>query len=285
MYDCYYNCVSVLSIVFLACFRPRMQVKDTLERSTTDFITKAVTTEKRYAYATVLGWNPDSTINEIHLDAVRVLLKSLKESTSDFVVLLTQQNPDAKNLLELEGAIVKYVSPVESSLDVAQFEPWFVSIALSKLRAFQLTEYDRVQLLDVDSFVWNGSSMDQLFTSFQQSNLVAEGLGADSPLRAGWLLIRPSETDYQQMESILKRGVFDSSKGWDGPDLPIDYPGWVSKIDDKWGFYGSQLEQGKSHREIINFLKKCCRNMSLTIACLIGHTRIALPLLLRFAEE
>ena len=256
-----------------------------LERSTTESITNVLTTEKRYAYATVLGWNPDNTINEIHLDAVRVLLKSLQESTSDFVVLLTRHNPDAKNLLQLEGAIVKYVSPVESSIDVAQFEPWFVSIALTKLRAFQLTEYDRIQLLDVDSFVWNGSSMDQLFTSFQQSNLVAEGLGADSPLRAGWLLIRPSETDYQQMESILKRGVFDSSKGWDGLDLPIDYPGWVSKIDDKWGFYGSQLEQGKSDREIINFFKKCCRNMSLTIACLFGRTRVALPLLLRFAEE
>ena len=80
---------------------------------------------------------------------------------------------------------MKYVSPIESSLDVAQFEPWFVSIA----RAFQQTEYDRVQLLDVDSFVWYGGSMDQLFTSFQQSNLVAEGLGADSPLHAGWLLI------------------------------------------------------------------------------------------------
>ena len=204
--------------------------------------------EKHYAYATVLGWNPDSTINEIHLDAVRVLLKSLVDSAADFVVLMTRQNPDVKNLLELEGAIVKYVSPVESSLDVAQFEPWFVSIALAKLRAFQLTEYDRVQLLDVDSFAWNDSSMDQLFTSFPQTNLVAEGLGADSPLRAGWLLIRPSGTDYEQLESILKRGVFDESKGWDGLNLPTDYPGWASEIEDKWGFYGSQLEQGMSHR-------------------------------------
>ena len=215
-----------------------------------------MTTEKHYAYATVLGWNPDSLINKIHLDAVRVLLKSLADSAADFVVLLTRNNPDAKSLLESEGAIVKYVSPVESSLEVAQFEHWFVSIALAKLRAFQLTEYDRVQLLDIDSFVWNHRSMDKLFTSFPQSKLVAEGLGADSPLRAGWLLIRPSKTDYEQMESILKRGVFDESKGWDGLDLPVDYPGWVSKIDDKWGFYGSQLEQGKSHHVLIKFLEK-----------------------------
>ena len=215
--------------------------------SITDSVTEVVSTEKHYAYATVLGWNPNSSINEIHLDAVRVLLKSLVDSAADFVVLLTRQNPDVKSLLELEGAIVKYVNPVESSLDVAQFEPWFVSIALAKLRAFQLTEYHRVQLLDVDSFVWNGSSMDQLFTSFPQANLVAEGLGVDSPLRAGWLLIRPSGTDYEQMESILKRGIFDGSKGWDGFDLPVDYPGWTSSIDEKWGFYGSQLEQGKPY--------------------------------------
>lgn len=223
---------------------------DALKSPANDYFDKAATPEKRYAYVTVLGWNPDDTINNIHLDAVRVLRKSLADSPTDFVVLLTQPNPGATKLLESEGAVVKHVSPVKSSLDVPEFEPWFVDIALAKLRAFQLTEYDRVQLLDVDSFVWDYKSMDHLFASFPQSNLVAEGLGVDSPLRAGWLLIRPSQADYVQMENILRRGVFDVSKGWDSHDLPVDYPGWVSEVEDKWGFYGSQLEQGKLlHRE------------------------------------
>ncbi|KAL3795747.1 hypothetical protein HJC23_008234 [Cyclotella cryptica] len=153
-------------------------------------------------------------------------------------------------LLQAENAVVKRIEPVRYALDVPHFEPWFVDIALAKLRAFELTEYERVQVLDADSFVKDVDQLDKLFTSFLDAKLVAEGLGADSPLRAGWLLIQPSEVDFEEMQQILNRGVFDDDNGWDSLDLPVEYPGWISerKLAGNWEFYGSQLEQGKSLR-------------------------------------
>jgi hypothetical protein len=206
------------------------------------------TLEKKFAYVTVLGWNPDAEQNKVYLDAIRVLIKSLKGSIADFVVLLTYEDQEATSLLQAENAIVKRIDPVQYSLDVPHFETWFVKIALAKLRAFELTTYERVQVLDADSWVKGVDQLDKLFTSFSTAKLVAEGLGGDSPLRAGWLLIRPSETDFKEMQQILTRGVFDKDRGWDCLDLPVEYAGWNSdrKYPGNWEFYGSQLEQGNS---------------------------------------
>lgn len=197
---------------------------------------------------TVLGWNPDEKQNKVYLDAIRVLIKSLKGSIADFVVLLTYENKEATLLFQAENAIVKRIDPVQYSRDVPHFETWFVKIALAKLRAFELTKYERVQVLDADSWVKDVNQLDKLFTSFSTSKLVAEGLGADSPLRAGWLMIKPSEADFKEMQQILNRGVFDNDRGWDCLDLPVEYPGWNSqrKYPGNWEFYGSQLEQGNS---------------------------------------
>ncbi|KAL7474864.1 hypothetical protein ACHAW6_000815, partial [Cyclotella cf. meneghiniana] len=137
------------------------------------------------------------------------------------------------------------IAPLHHSLDVTYFEPWFVAIALAKLRAFELTKYARVQVLDVDTSVLEAENMDKLFTLFSDSKLVAEGLGSDSPLRAGWFMLQPSEKDFLNIQGILDRGVFTNEHGWDNLDLPVEYPGWKSSHPSRtWEFYGSQLEQG-----------------------------------------
>lgn len=203
----------------------------------------------RFAYASVLGWNPSAAQNKVYLDATRVLIRSLNGSEADYVVLMTYYDQEAESLLKSEGAIVKHVTPVKNSIDTDYFEPWFVDIAFSKLRAFELTEYTRVQLLDVDAAVWSAENMDKLFTSYPSAKLVAEGLGDDSPVRAGWLMIRPSHHDFRDITKLLERGVFSNKRGWDTLDLPVAYPGWrVSKSTNNWEFYGSQLEQGEKRR-------------------------------------
>ena len=50
------------------------------------------------------------------------VFKSLVDSDADFVVPMMQPKLDAKYLLELEGAVVKYICSVESSFDIAQCE-------------------------------------------------------------------------------------------------------------------------------------------------------------------
>jgi hypothetical protein len=204
------------------------------------------TATSKFAYASVLGWNPSAAQNKIYLDATRVLIRSLKDSKADYVVLMSYYDELVESLLKSEGAIVKQITPMKHSIDIDYFEPWFVDIAFSKLRAFELTEYTRVQLLDVDTAVWSYKNMDKLFTSYPGAKLVAEGLGNDSPIRAGWLMIRPSIRDFLDMQQLLERGVFSHQRGWDAQDLAVEYPGWkVSTSTNSWEFYGSQLEQGK----------------------------------------
>ena len=200
---------------------------------------------KNVAFASVLGWNPDEEQNKLYIDAMRVMIRSLKGATAAFVVLMMYKDEGAEALLTSEGAIVKHIAPMKHSLDTTYFEPWFVNIALAKLRAFELTGYDRVQVLDVDTYIKSADKMYELFSSFHDVNLVAEGLGSDSPLRAGWLMIKPSAEDFNNMQQLLERGEFTNEHGWDNLGLAVEYPGWTpAKPSNKWEFYGSQLEQG-----------------------------------------
>ena len=103
-----------------------------------------------YLISTILGKNPDESQSKLYVDAVRVLIKSLKDmgTASDILVLMMYDNFGVEHLLTTDGAIVKHIEPIEHERVIQNFEPWFVDIALAKLRAFQLTDYERVQLLD-----------------------------------------------------------------------------------------------------------------------------------------
>ena len=101
---------------------------------------------------TVLGKNPDESQNQLYVDAVRVLIKSLKDAgtAGDILVFMMYNDSRVEHLLTSDGAIVKRIKPIEYERKFENFEPWFVDIALAKLRAFQLKDYERVQLLDAD---------------------------------------------------------------------------------------------------------------------------------------
>jgi hypothetical protein len=213
---------------------------------------------KQFAFATVLGWSPPSSQNMLYLNAIRVLIRSLKTQRADTVVLMTYHDPEVESLLMADGAIVKLINRIEHSQDVAEFEDWFVDIALAKLRVFELTDYDRVQYLDADVVIDAKSSLDELFFSFPDSELVSEGLGTDSPLRAGWMMIKPSQSNFDAMEAILTEGSFDQVHGWNGLDLPVVYPNW--NTNSGWNFYGSSLEQGL----LFHFFYALPRSMSPT---------------------
>lgn len=204
---------------------------------------------ERFAYATVLGWSPSSSQNKLYLDAVRVLIRSLRHSATkaDIVVLMAYHDPETESLLLKENVIVKLINRIQHSQNIDEFEPWFADIALAKLRVFELASYHRVQLLDADVAIDGEGSLDKLFAFFPESKLVSEGLGSDSPIRAGWMMIKPSQSDFNAMESILKNGNFEKTRGWNRLNLPVKYPGWTKSGDQSrsdWNFYGSSLEQG-----------------------------------------
>lgn len=206
----------------------------------------------------MLGWNPDDDARHLYLEAALVWIHSLRESgtDADIIVLVNYDDPEMQETLEKAGAIVKRVDNLDRAWGGDEyFEPWFANVALAKLRAFQLTEYERVQFMDVDVSIDQRTNPDQLFLRWPNAKLVTEGLGGDSPLRAGWLMIRPSDADFEQLERIARDGKFDDKLGWDHLDLPVEYPGWEHGKGalNKWGFFGSQLEQGEEGNRFIYF--------------------------------
>lgn len=201
-----------------------------------------------YAYVTLLARNPDEKQRSMYVTAVRALIRSLQESgtTADIVVLMMYVDAEVKKTLQADGAIVKHVEPLAEPKKVDDFLPWFASAALAKLRVFELTQYKRIQFLDADVVLLENAKLDSLFSYEFGVPLVTEGLGTDSPIRGGWFMVRPSGARFKVLQALVKRGDFSKAKGWDQRDLAVDLPGWEPKSNtNKWGFYGSQLEQGK----------------------------------------
>ena len=132
------------------------------------------------------------------------------------------------------------------------------------------------------SLIEGGKSLDELFQYAPSARLVSEGQGKDSPLRAGWMLLYPSDDDFDALQSILMRGRFNDRRGWDYLDLPVQYPGWksIGKSSEQWNFYGSELEQGEHHKLGIRCFQLSARS-HLMLSCI----RLALPLLLRAPKE
>jgi hypothetical protein len=61
------------------------------------------TATSKFAYASVLGWNPSAAQNKIYLDATRVLIRSLKDSKADYVVLMSYYDELVESLLKSEA--------------------------------------------------------------------------------------------------------------------------------------------------------------------------------------
>ncbi len=121
-----------------------------------------------FAWVTLLT-QPD------YLVGVKALHRSLKQSGTRFplIVMTTEAIPLAdREALQAEGCVVHPVDPIYPNSELkqhyasAQFgEVW------TKLRAWQLTDYERVVFLDADMLVLQ--NMDELFTLDLGDNLLA----------------------------------------------------------------------------------------------------------------
>lgn len=90
---------------------------------------------------------------------------------------------------------------------------------LLKLRAYQLSEYDRVVAMDMDTLIVQ--SFDKYFeyeeALFTYDYAMIRGTRPTAPLmQGGMLIIKPSETVYREIVAILLEGDFRSGTGWKG---------------------------------------------------------------------
>eukprot|EP00924_Labyrinthula_sp_SR-Ha-C_P013974 augustus_masked-scaffold_5-processed-gene-19.61-mRNA-1 protein AED:0.19 eAED:0.19 QI:0/0/0/0.75/1/1/4/0/587 len=108
-------------------------------------------------------------------------------------------------------------------------------LELLKFRAFQLTDYERVLLLDMDALILK--NLDELFFLPDEyalgytNDYAMDGSGSSAPpVQGGFLLIKPDEQIYQDLAALVREGDFRPGTGWKGSKI-----GWC---------WGGQTVQG-----------------------------------------
>lgn len=93
-----------------------------------------------------------------------------------------------------------------------------------KLHAFSLVEYDRVMLLDADSFILQ--PVDELFFEERSDAVwtVDTFLGGNC-INGGFLVFHPSTEVYSRMIEIVRKGDFQGWRGWEGKGIGYCYGG------------------------------------------------------------
>lgn len=110
------------------------------------------------------------------------------------------------------------------------------TLELLKLRAYQLHQYHRVLLLDMDTVVVKNldhlieRASDNHSLVFTYDHAMDTRTSRAPPVQGGFLLISPSERTFQALISIVRSGDFRPSLGWAGSKI-----GWC---------WGGQTVQG-----------------------------------------
>ncbi|GMI84501.1 monocation-induced [Ca2+]i increases 1, INOSITOL PHOSPHORYLCERAMIDE GLUCURONOSYLTRANSFERASE 1 [Hibiscus trionum] len=142
----------------------------------------------KQAYATLL-------YGDEFLLGVRVLGKSIRDtgSTKDMVVLVSDGVSDyAKKLLKADGWIVEMISLLANPNQVRPKRFWGV---YTKLKIFNMTNYDKVVYLDADTIVVK--SIEDIF----KCEKFCANLKHSERLNSGVLVVEPSEALFNDMMS------------------------------------------------------------------------------------
>ncbi|GJU95160.1 inositol phosphorylceramide glucuronosyltransferase 1 [Tanacetum coccineum] len=176
-------------------------------------VEKVSASESREAYVTLLYGD------EFVLGA-RVLGKSIRDtrSTKDMVVLVSDGVSDyAKTLLQAEGWIVKTISLLENPNQVRPTRFWGV---YTKLKIFNMTDYEKVVYLDADTIVVK--NIDVLF----KCGKFCANLKHSERLNSGVMVVEPSEDLFNDM--VSKVTTLNSYTGGDQGFLNAYYAGFPS---------------------------------------------------------
>ncbi|AES61240.1 putative glucuronosyltransferase [Medicago truncatula] len=129
---------------------------------------------------------------------VRVLGKSIRDTRSnkDMVVLVSDGVSDyAKNLLKADGWIVEKISLLENPNQVRPKRFWGV---YTKLKIFNMTNYNKVVYLDADTIVVR--NIEELF----KCGKFCANLKHSERLNSGVMVVEPSTTLFNDMMSKVK---------------------------------------------------------------------------------
>ncbi len=160
---------------------------------------------------------------DAYLPGVEALGESLKASgtTVPMVVMVAADVSEAtRGRLQQQGWILRDVEPLRSA-GAAPLFPRFDTV-FAKLRAWQLTEFDKVVLLDADTLVLQ--NIDELF--LRPYFAAAPDFLMPDRFNSGVLVLDPCEATFDQMVAQI-----DTAKTYDGGDqgfLNTFYPDWYA---------------------------------------------------------
>jgi hypothetical protein len=173
-----------------------------------------------------------------------VLAQNIKNTgtTADIVAMnFGYLKNEDRALLESFGVIVKKIKGVGTipSNDPGPFDARTAAIYRAKMRALQLTDYDRIIFVDLDVILL--ANIDHLFAIDHFTALS----GGNSPFNAGLFVLTPSCQDFVDINDVATSDSFNVERGWNdyGP-----FPHWLrpNEMSD-WTFYAAQAEQGIMH--------------------------------------
>ena len=155
---------------------------------------------------------------------VEVLGKSLEASGTRCprVVLATPDISDAARArLTKQGWLIRDVAAIDNpSIDHVLFAR-FANV-FTKLRAWELVEFDRVVLLDADTLVLQ--NVDELFD--RPGFAAAPDIFLPDRFNSGVMVLQPSETTFRRMVAAL--AVAETYDGGDQGFLNTFYPDWYA---------------------------------------------------------
>jgi glycogenin glucosyltransferase len=139
------------------------------------------------------------------------------------VVLITPDVPEsARQLLSSQGWWIRDIEPIENPNEQAQRLFARFANTFTKLRAFNLTEFSKVVLLDADTIAIQ--NIDELFE--RPGPAAAPDFLLPDHFNSGVMVVDPSEDTFNRMmEQLFVSGSYD---GGDQGFLNSFYPDWYS---------------------------------------------------------
>ena len=171
------------------------------------------------AYATTL------CSGEAYLPGIEALGGSLKASgtTVPMVVMVTADvSAPTRSRLQAQGWGLRDISPISNPEPSTQMLPRF-GAAYTKLRAWQLTEFDKVVFLDADTIVMK--NVDDLFERPEIAG--APDFFLPDRFNSGVMVLEPSQDTFERM--VKELGKEQSYDGGDQGFLNLFFGNWYAK--------------------------------------------------------
>lgn len=206
---------------------------DNIENNDKDINNKYIRTEnnfKKLKIAVAITVTKDGD----YLDGAAVLQHSFRLTKSrhdvDYVAIVHKDVKTTRDALASLGFIIhEYEQPIFSSeiqgkhlRETIDKSGCCGALELLKLRAYQLIQYDKVLLMDMDAIIVK--NIDFLFEDVSKGKtlLYTQDIAMDNPgslkppVQGGFLLMTPSLKVYEEIVDIFRVGDFRPGTGWGG---------------------------------------------------------------------